>query len=459
MAPQEHRPVQVDLAQGRLRGNRIGSVHEFLGIPYAKASRFRPAVPFPSWGAVRAARSFGPAPSQPENGRARLFQGPVGPTAEDCLTLNVWAPGDADRLPVLVWVHGGAFGSGAGSVPALRGRHLAGTARLIVVTVSYRLGAFGFATHESLTGAGNLGLGDLLVALRWVRDSIARFGGDPERVTLGGESAGSMCAALLSVLPTAHDLFHKVVLHSGIPRLQPAQEAQQTVEALADRLGTTVSDLHDAPADRIIAATREIGPHHWFWPTATADLAAPLADLQAQAPKRPTLVSTTSDEGTFFFVEDSAPRRVGRAEALAALAAALPGGAEARYARTADELGDDDPLTVASAVITRELFEAPAAEWSHRAAAAGSAVYRARYARPSPLWDGWLGATHTIDIPVLFGTFDDPALSVLYRGDSDVAAMSATVQALWGRFIHTGAPWPAWSPESGHVEQLTAPSE
>ncbi|MEU9158048.1 carboxylesterase family protein [Streptomyces sp. NPDC048417] len=456
--------VEVDVRAGRLRGRRTGTVDEFLGIPYAAAPvgprRFLPPGPAPAWGGVRDATRFGAAPLQPGSARARLLQGDPGATDEDCLSLNVWTPADAPSgLPVLVWVHGGAFTNGAGSVPALRGALLAEAASAVVVTVNYRLGALGFACHDSLgADTANLGLRDLVAALAWVHENVAAFGGDPGRVTLGGESAGAMCVALLSLSPAYSHLFAQTVLHSGVPALQSPAASERAVEALASRLGVRVSELGSVPGAHVLSATRDIGAEHRFWPTATGWLAGPLADLQSAAPVRPTLITTTADEGTFFFVDDEWPEDVSGDKAVSVLTAMLGPGVAQRYAAAFQSAAT--PSTAAAAIITEQLYTRPADQWAGRVAATGSRVFRAQYAHPSPAWDGRLAATHTIEIPLLFGTFAAAEFAVLYEHDVRAADLSATLQRAWSRFLHTGTPataerpWLPWLPGDAHLQRF-----
>lgn len=451
--------VIVATSSGGLRGSWSDAVASFLGVPYARppvgARRFLPAARVPAWEGTRDATEFGPGAPQPGSVRAHLLQGRPGSTAEDCLTLNVWTPDPdpAAGLPVLVWVHGGAFTNGAGSVPALHGASLAAAGRMVVVTVNYRLGALGFALHEELTGSTGLspGLGDLLTALEWLRDNAPAFGGAPDRITLGGESAGSMCAALLSVLPRSRDLFGQLILHSGIPRVTPGELSRQAVRALAAELGVGVPDLRRVNAERIIAATAAIGPAHRFGPAIPGDLDT----LRAAAPPRPLLISTTADEGTFFFIDRPHPYPVGEDQALAVLAGLFGPAGPATYRNT----GAIEPLRNASAVITERMFTAPADEWAGAAAGTGAPVHRALYAHPTPAWGGWLGATHTIEIPLLFGTFRHRELVALYRADPLAPTMADAMQATWAQFVHTGLPganWPRCTLDQPFVRRLPA---
>lgn len=238
----EHVTVQV--RDGRLRGRRAGPGAAFLGIPYAAPpmgpGRWRPPQPVQAWTGVRDALEFGP--DFPQNPTSELRSPRQD---EDCLYLNVWTPAvDAtEPLPVMVWIHGGGFQSGSGSDPRCDGALLAAEGA-VVVTLNYRSGLFGFLAHPALSAesehgvSGNYGLQDQMAALRWVRDNIGAFGGDPARVTVFGVSAGSASISLLLTSPLAGGLFHRAILHSpgaGRP-LATLEQAEQAGLALGSDL-------------------------------------------------------------------------------------------------------------------------------------------------------------------------------------------------------------------------------
>jgi para-nitrobenzyl esterase len=235
-AARDPHSVIVDLpGVGRLSGRRVDGCLAWLGIPYAEPPvghlRFRAPRPVRPWPGVREAVDFGPACPQLPGLRPKT----AGPRFdEDCLTLNVWSPAADDRRrPVMVWIHGGGFASGSGS--AYDGALLASTGDIVIVTINYRLGVFGFVNFGDVLGddapdgdrsgdsprgfEGNLGLRDQIAALRWVRDHIAAFGGDPDRVTVAGQSAGGISVSLLMLSPAAQPLFHGAIVQSGAPSL------------------------------------------------------------------------------------------------------------------------------------------------------------------------------------------------------------------------------------------------
>src|SRR5438270_5116983 len=201
----------VETRNGMLEGARDAGVSLFRGIPFAAPPagehRFAPPRPASPWRGTRDATRFGPSAPQPMTGLAALPGFGVDERSEDCLTLNVWTPAaDSGHRPVLVWIHGGGFVYGAGSQPIYDGATLAQRGDVVVVTVNYRLGAFGFLHLRDLVGGkveatGNAGLLDQVAALNWVRDNIDAFGGDPDNVTIFGESAGAMSVASLLGMP------------------------------------------------------------------------------------------------------------------------------------------------------------------------------------------------------------------------------------------------------------------
>ena len=233
---------QVMLDTGAVQGVDRDSVSAFLGVPYAAPPvgplRWRAPRPAAPWTSVRKADHFGDACPQVKIMRAAWAQ--VGPTSEDCLFLNVWRPdqGGAAPLPVMVFIHGGAFTLGAAGVPLYDGANLARRGA-VIVTLNYRLGRLGFFAHPALTAEdpggllGNYGLMDQIAALQWVQRNIARFGGDPRNVTLFGESAGAGSVQVLMASPLADGLFAKAISESGagLAHVPPIRGTATSAEA------------------------------------------------------------------------------------------------------------------------------------------------------------------------------------------------------------------------------------
>ena len=263
--------TEITIAQGRLNGASRNGIERFLNIPFAAAPvadmRWRPPGAAPTRSGVRDATAFGPSCPQPV--RPAIVAGGVADRqSEDCLQLNIWRPASATRLPVMVWLHGGAHVIGSGTFPAFDGSQLARDG-VIVVTINYRLGALGYFAHPALTAEaaasetpiGNYGLMDQIAALEWVRANIAAFGGDPARVTVFGESAGAIDIVTLLTIPQAAGLFSSAIVQSGINLFEPNPLAQQEQLglALASRAGVSVQanagDLRQISTEALLAAS------------------------------------------------------------------------------------------------------------------------------------------------------------------------------------------------------------
>ncbi|WP_078393957.1 carboxylesterase/lipase family protein [Shouchella patagoniensis] len=320
--------LQIQTDYGTIDGVLEKGIRSWKGIPYAEPPvedrRFKAPVPKKCWAGVLKADSFGPVCPQPESGAAGLLgeemtEGEV--QSEDCLYLNVWAPVDAKEasLPVMVWIHGGAFVTGSGSLPIYDGAPLAERGNVVVVTINYRLGPFGFM-HMSPFGeefVSNAGLLDQIAALQWVKDQIAPFGGNPTNMTVFGESAGSMSIAGLLAMPMAKGLFNKAIMQSGASQSLSDPKGKEVAMGMLQILELEVNDVHrlkNIPAKRIVEAglklTEKLGSGGLtmlFQPVVEANT-LPLppieAIIQGQAKDIPLLIGTNLHEGLLFFRED-----------------------------------------------------------------------------------------------------------------------------------------------------------
>jgi para-nitrobenzyl esterase len=262
----------VETTHGPVQGADYDGIATWKGIPYAAPPigdlRFRRPEPPERWAGVADATAYGPACPQPAFPNMPIDLG--APLDEDCLRLNVWASADTepgDAKPVLVWLHGGAYILGSGSQPLYDGRRLVSGSDVVVVTLNYRLGALGFLDLSSFSTArrrfdSNIGLHDVLAALRWVRDNIAAFGGDPQRVTLFGESAGAGIVTTLLAAPAAEGLFAGAIAQSSpATSVYDRDRARRVAVSLLDKLGIVASDLEslrDAPVAAILAASQQV---------------------------------------------------------------------------------------------------------------------------------------------------------------------------------------------------------
>ncbi len=312
----------VETGAGRLSGRTLPRGVAFLGVPYAAAPRWAPPGPAPSWGGDRDATALGPAAPQPARAVSLFTHGEPPPFDEaGCLNLNVFTPALSGSRPVLVWIHGGGFTIGHGGASLYWGEHLAADADAVVVTVNYRLGSLGWLGHPELAAgpgapAANWGLLDQIAALRWVREHIHTFGGDPARVTLAGQSAGALTAMDLLVAPAADGLFGRAIVQS--PPLgdvgQPLEVAARWAVALSDAAGgrggcVDLALLKAMSAAELVALHEQLldtpefrGTRGGALPTVEpGTLPASPVDAAGASPKVDVLIGHNLDEGTFFF--------------------------------------------------------------------------------------------------------------------------------------------------------------
>ena len=461
-------------ALGALQGLSSGDgVVRFRNVPYAAppvgSRRFQPPAPPEPWTGLRDATRHGPIAPQPPS-RLRLAMGDFSPSAqgEDCLTLTIATPGADDaRRPVIVWLHGGAYLSGAGSVDWYDGGTLARGGDLVVVGVNYRLGPLGFLHHPAL-GDGIMGLRDIAAALGFVRDYIAAFGGDPDNVTVMGQSAGAVAILRLLIMKETEGLFRRAIVQSGTPRRGlAAAEATRRAERLMELLGIDpqAADgperLRAAPVEEMIPVQMTIARENASF-AGTEPAFPPVFDdfgsvesfcarIAAAATARgvDVMLGTTQDEMHAFFVPDPAMADPDPQE-VAAKFVELTGSVDAieayRRRRPGGSLRD-----LLSDLMADDRFHHPILHLSEQLAAAGCAVflYRFDWAPPGSAW----GACHCIELPFVFGTRAAWNAPMLAGGDpAQMDALSATTMAAWTRFARTGnpslpdLPWPAYEP-------------
>lgn len=451
----------VEAPDGRLIGLRRKGVGCWRGIPYATpplgALRFRaPQAPEP-WPGLRDARSFGASAAQPSSPAERLLGlGGHVASSEDCLTLNVWSrgPGGLSR-PVMVWVHGGSFLTGAGSDSLYDGHDFARRGDVVVVTLNYRLGLLGFL-HLGSPGnddaENNLGLRDIVAALTWVSRSIAAFGGDPRQVTVFGQSAGAMAIGALLGAPGARGLFHRAILQSGAAQHvhDPADAARvrRAVLGTRDVTPTDLARLRSLPVERVVALGAGAGTTASllrlpFQPMVDGDVLPrrPLAAVgEGSAAGVPLLVGTVRDELAPYrlLVErDRSPRwrrSLRRWRALLELATAIGPRQfwhlRATYGEAEDGLwsclGDIAFRWPALALLKTQQPHAP--------------VFAYRFDWRSGAYGGRLGACHAVDLPFVWNAIGTADAAVLTRDEPTSRALAITMQDAWIAFARTGHP-------------------
>ena len=448
----------VNTEYGRIVGEKADGVHRFLGVPYAAAPtgalRWRAPQPPTPWDGERVATSFAPMAVQ-AHGPAELT--PV--ESEDCLYLNVWtpAPDREVRQPVLVWFHGGGFLGGTTRDPVIDGSNLARLGAT-VVTVGYRLGVFGFLT-DTEAGA-NFAVLDWIAALNWVRANIAEFGGDPDNVTIFGQSAGAAAVRTLLHSPSARDLYHRAIIQSAgfedfaaveSPSYERAAEATRN---LRERLGAlTVDEMRDRPAHLVRAAASPLSgtfpqpgevhtPANLVWHPVSDGLIVETGALDGCGPELPILVSCTEQESRFFCRPDGVyarpdlqPDDVYTWPTTTAMAHRLAGTA-------AEELLDHyrssgfTPYEALTDLMTAAIWHEPEDAALRRFAGAGRPVYSARFAKTSiENRRSGMRAFHTADIPYVFGNVANVA-----EYDESDREISADVMSGWLSFARDGVP-------------------
>ncbi|MEU9700586.1 carboxylesterase family protein [Streptomyces sp. NPDC047981] len=487
---EEATPLVVQLPAGRLRGRIERGIAVFKGVPYAAppvgALRWRAARPHPGWEGTRDATAYGPSAPQMfvEGGDPVLGGHGSPPFDDDCLTLNVWTPApDAARRPVLVWIHGGGFVSGSGSLPIYSGETFARDGDLVVVTLNYRIGPLGYLSFADESDEfdeseesgelradaqpANVWLTDQLAALRWVRDNIDRFGGDPDRVTVAGQSGGAMSTAALAGHPEARQLFQRVILQSppfGL-HIPTAVEYRERVEAYLRFAGVKDADeLRRLPWQRLIEAAGGLFAHtmRWgYWPTpflpvrdevtlfrhpARTLLDGPAADIDV-------LVGWTREEANFGFALDPGYAQTTREQVVDRIAdtfgADLAAEVYDEYARTRPGAR---PVDVLMDLITDELFRVPCLELAEARAGSERPVWAFQFDLPTPAHEGRLAAAHCLELPFVFDNFDSWAHAPLVEGiDPEVGqGLARSMHRAWIAFVRTGDPnhagLPAWEP-------------
>ncbi|MEW6640217.1 MAG: carboxylesterase family protein [Pseudomonadota bacterium] len=447
---------------GRYIGRLDAGVAVYRGIRYAQPPvgerRFGKPVEMPLHDGDIDAGEDGPIPRQLPS-RLENAMGPQSaPQGEDCLRLTVWRPADiaaGERLPVLVWFHGGAFMTGAGSLPCYSGHVLSRSERMVVVTVSSRLGALGYARIAGLND-GNLGLHDQLASLRFVQRSIAGFGGDPDNVTIVGQSAGAFAVLALAVMPQARGLFQRAILQSGPFVIQP--DAPERAEARGRLLAETVAGgraqaLRDAPLEQILGASAAVarafsaGPGDFtppYLPSVDGELIqGPLLDAVAKGAAAwcPMIAGYTREECTVFAAIDPALAALDEAGLLAILGKRFGADAPALLAEYQALRGRGrHPAALLSDMQTDAHFVGPTHELAALQRRAGQPIHLFSFDWQSPRPD--FGANHCLELPFLFGNRDAWAGAPMFRGtnEADYAHIGATMRGYWGAFARTGRP-------------------
>lgn len=476
-------PVMARTVAGPVMGVDRGGVKVFRRIPFAAPPvgplRFAPPAPVTPWTAPLDGTVAG---SECAQGGSLLGGGGASGT-EDCLHVNVTTRGLTGSRPVMVWIHGGGFATGSGSEATYEATRLVTEADVVVVTINYRLGVFGFLSHPSLGAStatsGNWGFLDQQAALRWVRDNAANFGGDPARVTIFGESAGGTSVALHAVAPGSRGLFARAIVESGpCPQLPSRARADAIGDMAARAVGCTAGDvaacLRAAPVaalEMAVTGTNEPGGIFYqtrgfvYLPTfdGVTFTEQPLNTFRAgRGSDAPMIMGTNTDEGTLFTGGLLGPAVTTDAEYRAAL---VRGGTNFGFNATqAAMIADrypasryDSPADALTAVTTDGLFACSTRYVARLQQAAGHPVRLYRFDQePGHVGIPGLGVFHASELSFVWGNG-----SRLLGDDSSAPALGVAMRGYWTRFAATADPggtpaWPAWSPSADLRLRLAA---
>ena len=463
----------VETPAGKLRGEAIGALNVFKGIPYALPPvgglRWRPPVAMSPWTGVRDAAQFSAACMQPKP-QPSIYADELAAVSEDCLSLNVWAKQGARNEPVLVWIHGGALTSGSSSERMYDGAKLAARG-MVLVSINYRLGILGYLAHPQLSAespqriSGNYGLLDQIEALRWVQRNIAAFGGDPANVTIAGESAGGLSVMYLMASPQARGLFARAIAQSAymisMPELKRANFGEQAAEAIGSRVATAlgsphVTDLRSMDAAKLVNATAQTG----YFPLGTVDghiLPQQLVEVfdRGEQAKVPILAGFNSGEiRSLRFLAPPAPKDAATYEAAI----------RKRYADLADDFlklyPSNQPEDSVLATTRDALYGWTSERLVTKQTAQGQPSYLYFFDHGYPAADAaGLHAFHASELPYVFGTADrTPALWPKVPESPQETELSDAMIGYWTSFATAGVPkaanqasWPAYGAARGYM--------
>ncbi|BFT32164.1 carboxylesterase family protein [Alteromonas sp. D210916BOD_24] len=480
MGTHELQTSTVEIQSGKLTGRKEAGLNVYRGIPYAAPPvgelRWKPPQAPKAWEGVLAANAFGHACMQPDNKVSSIYTNNIDPRSEDCLTLNIWSPENANDAPVLVWIHGGALVKGASKEPMYDGKALAEQG-VVVVSINYRLGVFGYLAHPELSEesskgvSGNYGVMDQIAALDWIQSNISQFGGNPNNVTISGESAGALSVLYLMATEKARGLFHKAIVQSGYmvsaPALKKPVHGQFAAEAVGQfisaKLGAkNIQDLRLIDGATLAEKVSDIG----FFPLATIE-----GDMFEEQ------IIDTFKAGKQANVPLLVGFNSGEIRSLRVLAPQAPSNAqlytqeiENRYLDLADDFlslyPHSDLEESVIAVVRDGLYGWTSELMSIEQTKLGQDAYLYLFDHGYPAANSMgLHAFHASEIPYVFGTAEKtPPLWPVMPNTKEEHALSTAMTQYWASFATAGKPqatgfanWPSYAQDKGYMRFAEKP--
>ena len=456
--------ITIETTAGKISGEQKESICMFKGIPYAQppvgALRFKPSVAREPWDGILDCTQYGPIAPQ----RIDPVMNPGREAKQDegeCLNLNVWTPGtDGKKRPVMFWIHGGGFSFGSGSFDD--GTNLAKRGDVVVVTINYRVGIFGFLYVENQIA--NLGMLDMITALKWVKDNIAAFGGDPDNVTVFGESAGAVAVCCLLAMPDAKGLFHKAIAQSGTahPRVHHPKAGIRGTNKVMEEMGidgVDVAALSKIPTEKIVAAqtklelqSRATGgefPYGVYVDGKTVPKHPYKAIKEGYAREIFLMIGTNLDEAKLYSAlrpPEQKPDEKALVPTVHTIIKAF-GKNEAdatnmveTYRKSRQGILPSEPQDIVDAVMTDLRFRMPAVAWAEAQSGQQKNVFSYLFTYKSTAMGGVLGSCHALEIPFVFGVLGEKQRGIYPPQNADTDRISGEMMDAWTSFAKTGNP-------------------
>jgi len=474
----------VKTASGMVKGfaEKDGGSCSWLGVPYVAAPvgdlRWKAPAPAVAWSGVREADKWGPRYVQ--NGVMELVNyDPSGKMSEDCLFLNIWRPDKPGKFPVMFWVHGGGYMGGTGNTDMYRGDRMAAASEVVVVTFNYRLNIFGFMALPALKAedlnqsTGNYGMLDQVAALKWVHDNISGFGGDPDNVTIFGESAGGGSIYILLATPLTKGLFHKAIMESGgIDGAEILEQTFKQMPRLVETLGCKMDDLaclRQVPAKKLLKAVPGMMMSRMYSPHVDGYLltAQPVELVKSnQFNNVPFMAGSNLNEADILVALNSDLRRTKPAhyqEMIVKKLGATPEEAEKIAQLYPLSEYDNKPINAFKRIGSEASMPCAGLLGAKEVAGFQKQVYLYRFDYHNIMGGKWVGAFHSLEMPFIFNTMDQKPLSMVLKtkNQKEMDELSRIMQGYWTNFAKTGNPngpgipeWPAFQLDSPKVQVL-----